>query len=66
MSRAATAVQHVCLAKALMLIREYEVYDYTIEQRTNLKVRNSATPNIFQPNNAHLLTISCRNKFQRT
>jgi hypothetical protein len=34
----ATAVQHVCLAKALMLIREYEVYDYTMEQRAKVKV----------------------------
>lgn len=34
-------MQHVCLAKALMLIRELEVYNRTmpVGQRTNLKVR---------------------------
>ncbi|KAJ5895632.1 hypothetical protein N7495_007323 [Penicillium taxi] len=34
-----TAIQHVCLAKALMLIRESEVYDngVSLEQRINLK-----------------------------
>ncbi|KAJ5890453.1 uncharacterized protein N7473_006681 [Penicillium subrubescens] len=40
-----TAVQHVCLAKALMLIREYEVYDYTIEQRAKVKEQISENLN---------------------
>lgn len=38
---AATAMQHVCLAKALMLIRESEMYDSALtsrEQRASIKV----------------------------
>ena len=39
----ATAMQHVCLAKALMLIREYELQDAmsSREERVQLKVWNS-------------------------
>lgn len=38
----ATAMQHVCLAKALMLIREYELQDTMAsrEERVQLKVWN--------------------------
>lgn len=38
----ATAMQHVCLAKALLLIREFEVYDRCLmsaEHHMNIKVR---------------------------
>jgi len=39
---AATAMQHLCLAKALMLIRETEVYDnLSPQQRVDIKVSNS-------------------------
>lgn len=37
---AATAMQHVCLAKALLLIREFEVYDrglMSAEHQMNIK-----------------------------
>lgn len=37
-SLAATAMQHLCLAKALMLIRETEVYENSHEQRVSIKV----------------------------
>lgn len=39
----ATAMQHVCLAKALLLIRELEVYSRSMgfEQRDTLKVRHA-------------------------
>lgn len=39
----ATAMQHVCLAKALMLIREYELQDAmsSREDRVHLKVWNN-------------------------
>ncbi|KAF7715907.1 Fungal Zn(2)-Cys(6) binuclear cluster domain-containing protein [Penicillium ucsense] len=32
-----TAVQHVCLAKALVLMRELEIYDYPFDQRAQVK-----------------------------
>lgn len=32
-------MQHLCLAKALMLIRETEVYDDSPEQRVGIKTR---------------------------
>jgi hypothetical protein len=38
-SLAATAMQHLCLAKALMLIRETEVYENSHEQRVEIKVK---------------------------
>ena len=31
-------MQHICLAKALMLIREIELYDVSAERRATLKV----------------------------
>lgn len=34
----ATAMQHLCLAKALILIRETEVYENSHEQRVSIKV----------------------------
>lgn len=37
-SLAATAMQHLCLAKALMLIRETVVYENSPEQRVAIKV----------------------------
>lgn len=39
-------MQHVCLAKALMLIRELEVYNRNMlpEQRANIKVRHPLIP----------------------
>ncbi|KAJ5175648.1 uncharacterized protein N7482_001525 [Penicillium canariense] len=40
-----TAVQHLCLAKALMLIREAEVYDNSMEQRARLKEQISENLN---------------------
>lgn len=46
----ATAMQHVCLAKALMLIREYELQDAmsSREDRVQLKVwNNSCVKRIF-------------------
>lgn len=39
---AATAMQHLCLAKALMLIRETEVYENSAEQRVAIKVNTSS------------------------
>ncbi|KAJ5580274.1 uncharacterized protein N7459_006259 [Penicillium hispanicum] len=42
---AATAMQHVCLAKALMLIRETELYDVSSVHRANLKEQISENLN---------------------
>ncbi|KAI2791973.1 hypothetical protein POX_b02002 [Penicillium oxalicum] len=32
-----TAIQHLCLAKALILIHELEIYDFTLDQRAQIK-----------------------------
>lgn len=36
---AATAMQHICLAKALLLIREFEVYEISLTRERRLKLK---------------------------
>lgn len=38
-SLAATAMQHICLAKALLLIREFEVYEISLTRERRLKLK---------------------------
>lgn len=43
---AATAMQHVCLAKALLLIREFEVYDRSMTAEHHMNNRERIADNL--------------------